>query len=100
MTNNSKEESGTCWIEKSSPKVERLPPWKVILHNDDVNDAGFVLKKIQELTTLDEENAVKRVTEAHKKGMSLLLTTHQERAELYVDQFETFKIRVTAEKAQ
>lgn len=90
--------NNTCDKPKT-PKVEKLPPWKVLLHNDDVNNADFVQAKVQEITTLNEQDAGLCVLEAHKKDVSLLLMTHQERAELYVDQFETFKITVTAEKA-
>ena len=87
--------SPTC---DTSPKTNTLPPWRVILHNDDVNTANAVAERVQEITPLDEQDAVLRVKEADEEGQSLLLTTHQERAELYVEQFETFKITVTAEK--
>ena len=82
----------------TSPKIETLPPWRVILHNDDKNTANSVAERVQEITPLDEQDAVLRVKEADETGQSLLLTTHQERAELYVEQFHTFNIRVTAEK--
>jgi hypothetical protein len=38
---------------KRSPKrkpPQPLPPWKVLLHNDDKNDILFVVKTIMELT--------------------------------------------------
>jgi len=40
------------------------------------------------------------MTEAHKTGVALLLVTHKERAELYAEQFATFKITVTIEPAE
>lgn len=82
----------------TSPKIETLPPWRVILHNDDVNTANAVAERVHEITPLNEQDAVLRVKEADETGQSLLLTTHRERAELYVEQFETFMITVTAEK--
>src|SRR5438552_2471205 len=42
---------------KTSPKrspPQMLPPWKVLLHNDDKNEVGFVVRTIVELTTLNE----------------------------------------------
>lgn len=81
-----------------NPKVEQLPPWKIILHNDEIHTANYVVNKVQEITKLDEEKATKRVLEAHKNGVAILLTTHQEKAELLVEMFETFKITVTMEK--
>ena len=39
------------------PKVDRLPPWKLLLHNDDVNDMLDVTETIVELTTLNRQEA-------------------------------------------
>jgi ATP-dependent Clp protease adaptor protein ClpS len=77
-----------------------LPPWKVLLHNDDKNDAGFVILTIVELTPLNESEARVRTTEADKTGVALLLVTHKERAELYADQFQSKGLTVTIEPAE
>ncbi|HSW43949.1 MAG TPA: ATP-dependent Clp protease adaptor ClpS [Phycisphaerae bacterium] len=74
-----------------------LPPWKVILHNDDKNDFDHVIKTIRRLTPLGKEEAILRTLEAHKTGAALLLVTHHERAELYIDQFASCGLTVTAE---
>ena len=79
------------------PKPKRLPPWKVLLHNDDVNDFGHVIKSILRLTTLTQEDAITRTIEAHDTGLALLLVTHRERAELYVEQFASLSLTVTIE---
>jgi ATP-dependent Clp protease adaptor protein ClpS len=84
--------------KKSPPR--HLPPWKVLLHNDDKNEQLFVVKTIMELTPLGEEDAVQRMIEAHKSGVALLLTTHKERAELYKDQFTSKGLTVTIEAAE
>ncbi len=80
---------------KTPPK--QLPPWKVLLHNDDKSAMETVVKVIRQLTPLKKEEAIVRMMEAHTTGVSLLLTTHQERAELYVEQFATFSLTVTIE---
>lgn len=77
-----------------------LPPWKVLLHNDDKNEMGFVVLSIIELTTLNEQDAVQRTIEAHKTGVALLVVTHKERAELYQDQFTSKGLTVTIEPAE
>lgn len=82
------------------PPPQMLPPWKVLLHNDDKNDIGFVVTTIMELTTLKEQDAKLRTIEAHKEGVALLLTTHKERAELYKDQFESKGLIVSIEAAE
>jgi len=77
-----------------------LPPWKVLLHNDDKNDIGFVILTIIELTPLKQEEAVQRTLEAHQQKVALLLVTHKERAELYQDQFQSKGLTVTIEEAE
>ena len=79
------------------PEAEEMPPWKVLLHNDDVNDMGYVVDTIVELTPLNQTTAIERMLEAHQTGVALLLSTHKERAELYRDQFASKKLTVTIE---
>src|SRR2546421_9671486 len=74
-----------------------LPPWKVLLHNDDKNEIFFVIKTIMELTPLNEQDAKQRTVEANDTGVALLLTTHKERAELYQEQFQSKGLTVTIE---
>lgn len=100
--------SGTATAKpKKSPKSkpntkppQLLPPWKVLLHNDDKNDMRFVVMTLVELTPLKEQEAALRTEEAHKTGVALLLVTHKERAELYKDQFESKGLTVTIEPAE
>lgn len=77
-----------------------LPPWKVLLHNDDENTFEHVILTILELTSLNEQQAILRTKEAHESGVALLLTTHKERAELYRDQFASKGLTVTIEPAE
>jgi ATP-dependent Clp protease adapter protein ClpS len=99
--------SGGATATKAAPKTtpskkppQPLPPWKVLLHNDDKNDFDYVIVTIMTLTPLKQEDAVQRTVEAHKSGVALLLTTHKERAELYKDQFESKGLTVTIEPAE
>ena len=100
--------SGTATAKpKRAPKKnpqqkppQPLPPWKVLLHNDDKNDIAFVVRTVMELTPLKEEEAAMRTLEANDTGVALLLVTHKERAELYKDQFESKGLTVTIEPAE
>lgn len=88
---------------KKSPKKsppQQLPPWKVLLHNDDKNDVVFVIRTVMELTALNEQDAMTRTLEAHQTGVALLLSTHKERAELYQEQFQSKGLTVTIEPGQ
>ena len=87
----------TATLPEVSRKTRRLPPHKVILHNDDVNDVEHVIVTILRLTPLKEPEAVMKTLEAHESGQAVLLVTGKERAELYVEQFATFRLTVTCE---
>jgi ATP-dependent Clp protease adaptor protein ClpS len=84
----------------AKPQRKNLPPWKVLLHNDDENSFDHVIETIVMLTTLNEQEATLRASEAHHQGLSLLLTTHRERAELYQQQFGSRSLTVTIEQAE
>ena len=104
---NGGEKTATATKPKRARKVkpknkppQPLPPWKVLLHNDDVNSRDYVVETIVMLTPLKEQDAIIRMDEADKTGVALLLTTHKERAELYKDQFQTKGLTVTIEPAE
>ena len=90
-------DSATATKPEVSEKVRQLPPFRVLLHNDDVNTFEHVILAILRLTPLKEPEAVSRALEAHETGSSLLLVTHKERAELYVEQFASLSLTVTCE---
>ena len=83
--------------KSARPTPRRLPPYRVLLHNDDVNVFEHVVLTILNLTSLTLEDAVARTEEAHTCGVSLVLITHKERAELYRDQFTSKSLTVTIE---
>jgi ATP-dependent Clp protease adaptor protein ClpS len=88
--------------QKAATRPRKTPPqpmrpWKVILHNDDVNVFEDVVLVIRKLTSLTKRESILRTLEAHEKGAALLLVTHKERAELYVEQFASCGLTVTSE---
>jgi ATP-dependent Clp protease adaptor protein ClpS len=92
----------TAPVRKPSEPVRKpreLPPYRVLLHNDDVNTVEHVVRSILHLTELSPEEAVARTLEAHETGVALLLVTHRERAELYQEQFTSLSLTVTIEPA-
>jgi len=74
-----------------------MPPWKVLLHNDDLNEMGYVIETIIELTALNPQTALLRMVEAHRTGVAMLLATHRERAELLEEQFASKGLTVSIE---
>jgi ATP-dependent Clp protease adaptor protein ClpS len=79
------------------PPVDRMPLWKVLLHNDDHNDVLHVVESIVMLTPLGIDDAVDKTKEADETGVALLMTTHKEKAELIQEQFTSRKLTVTIE---
>jgi ATP-dependent Clp protease adaptor protein ClpS len=84
-------------VAPAPPTPKLLPPFRVILHNDDVNTVEHVAQTILLLTPLKKDEAIQRTLEAHQSGAALLLVTHQERAELYAEQFASRELTVTIE---
>ena len=79
-------------------KPEVPPPWRVLLHNDEVNLFENVIRLLHRLTPLSMEEAFRRTQEAHMRGRAVLLSTHKERAELYVEQLTSVGLTVTMEE--
>jgi ATP-dependent Clp protease adaptor protein ClpS len=80
-------------------RVDHLPLFRVLLHNDDHNDMVYVVETLVELTPLNVHLATNVMLEAHNRGVALVLTTHQERAELYIDQLQSKRLTATMERA-
>jgi len=84
-------------ITETEPQVELPPAYRVVLHNDEVNFFHDVVRNVYRLTPLSLPEAYDRTVEAHRSGRSTLLSTHRERAELYVEQFASVGLTVTIE---
>ena len=87
-------------VKPAPPAVDRLPPFRVLLHNDDVNDRLHVGDSLVELTPLNRPRATQVMLEAHTRGLALVLTTHKERAELYREQLASKSLTVTIEPVE
>ena len=64
-----------------------LPPYRVVLHDDDFNEIDSVIQILTRLTPLNRLRATVVTLHAHYHGDALVLITHKERAELYALQF-------------
>lgn len=81
------------------PKLDRLPPYRVLLHNDDINTDLFVTQTLMELVSLNQSAAYDITELAQQQGVALVIVTHKERAELYLEQFQSKNLTVTIEPA-
>ena len=84
----------------TEPKHEILPPYSVILHNDDHNEmlhvVGALMKSVPKLGAT---RATQIMLEAHNRGKAIVTTCPLELAELYRDRLESFGLTATIEKA-
>jgi ATP-dependent Clp protease adapter protein ClpS len=61
--------------------------FKVVLHRTSATDLMFVTRAVMDITRFGSAEAEYRMWEAHHRGSSLVVVTHLERAELFVEQF-------------
>lgn len=81
------------------PERRMLPPFKVLLHDDPVNEMLYVERTIRELVGLTQPHAHLVMLTAHTRGVALVTVTHKERAELFVEQFRSKNLTATIEPA-
>ena len=79
---------------------ETLPPYVVVLHNDEVNSMDHVVHALLvSVPELEVERAVEVMLAAHEHGKANVITCPLERAELYRDRLEGHGLTATIERA-
>ncbi|MEX1023376.1 MAG: ATP-dependent Clp protease adaptor ClpS [Dehalococcoidia bacterium] len=79
---------------------ETLPPYVVVLHNDDVNSMDHVVHALLvSVPELEVQQAVEVMVAAHTHGQADVVTCPLERAELYRDRLESHGLTATIRKA-
>lgn len=77
-----------------------LPPYAVILHNDDHNEMLHVVRSlVMCVPEIETDRAVEIMMEAHEHGQAHVITCPLERAELYRDRLQSRGLTATVEKA-
>ncbi len=77
-----------------------LPPYSVVLHNDDHNEMVYVVQcLVKSVPNLGTSKAVWIMLEAHNRGRAIVTTCPLELAELYRDRLEGFGLTATIESA-
>lgn len=86
------------------PDVERLqqllPPYAVILHNDDHNSMDYVVVAlVKSVPGTSPQEAIEIMLEAHTNGQAVVIICPLEHAELYRDRLQSFGLTATIQKA-
>src|SRR6188474_1670503 len=66
--------------------VNQLPPYNVVLLDDDDHTMEYVIEMLGVIFTYDVEKSLRMGTEVDEAGRVIVLTTHKEHAELKCDQ--------------
>lgn len=98
MPTDSNAAAATLPAPSAAPPQRRpLPRWRVLLHNDRVNVMDRVVQVVMRVVRLTQPVATRCMLEAHRTGVSLLVTTHREHAELLVEQLRSARLVASAE---
>jgi ATP-dependent Clp protease adaptor protein ClpS len=76
--------------EKKKKQTRRIPPYNVILENDEHHSAEFVVHVLQKALGYAEERAFRLMMQAHTTGKAVVWTGPKEVAELKADQIRSF----------
>ena len=72
------------------PKSKKLPPWNVVLLNDDDHSYEYVIEMLLALFGHPKEKGFQLAKEVDTTGRVIVLTTHKEKAELKRDQIHAY----------
>ncbi len=78
-------------------QVIHLPLYRVLLHNDDVNNMGHVVNTLQEVFHLNEGDAQTIMLEAHHTGVALCTIEPLEQAEFHAERLTSAGLTATIE---
>jgi ATP-dependent Clp protease adaptor protein ClpS len=99
--------SSTCVVQVSGQaqpdeltrlRARLLPPYKVILFNDDYNDMDFVVVVLLRLiNSLSEPEAIEIMLTAHLMGSAVVIVCPKESAEYYQERLSGYGLTATIE---
>ena len=75
---------------RSSSKTRQIPPYHVVLENDDDHSFEFVVETLQKALGMSVQRAFLLTNEAHSRGRAVVWTGTKEVAELKAEQIQSF----------
>jgi ATP-dependent Clp protease adaptor protein ClpS len=86
--------------QDAAPRTRVLPPYKVLLYNDDHNSMDHVVRSlVRSVPKLSRGQALRIMLEAHLTGVALVIVCPLEPAELYRDRLQSCGLTATIEPA-
>lgn len=92
MSEPNRESSATSTKSRprNAPRPKLLPPYHVILLNDDDHSFEFVVEVLRQVLGVSTERGIELAHEAHTRGRAVIWTGPLEVAELKAEQVSTF----------
>ena len=75
---------------REKPATRRVPPYNVVLENDDHHSMEFVVDVLSKALGYSHQRAFQFMMQAHTTGRAVVWTAPKEVAELKADQIRTF----------
>ena len=91
------ESPNTIVLPKKATATETVRPWRVVVLNDPVNLMSYVVLVFKRVLGMSNERARKHMLEVHHAGRSVVWSGARERAELYVQQLQGWKLTAILE---
>ena len=80
------------------PQMQPAPRWKVLLHNDDTHDMGYVVQSLRKAVPgLTVQEAIQIMLQAHLKGVGLVRVCPREQAEYFQERIQSYNLGCTIE---
>lgn len=82
----------TATLEKTGRKPQHLPPWHVVLLDDDDHSYEYVVEMLKALFGYPDAKGYTLARQVDHEGRAIVFTTHREHAELKRDQIHAYGI--------
>ena len=84
--------------ELTRQRAKILPPYKVVLFNDDYNDMDFVVAVLlHTISNLSQQDAERIMLTAHLTGSAVVVVCPKETAEYYQERLLSYGLTATIE---
>jgi ATP-dependent Clp protease adaptor protein ClpS len=77
-------------ITETETTTRTIPPWNVVLLNDDDHSYAYVIAMLMAIFGFPQEKGMKHAEEVDATGRTILITTSREHAELKQEQIHAF----------
>ncbi len=90
MSDQQFDDDDTLLLQRTKPKLEKPPLFKVILINDDYTPMEFVVHVLESIFAHDRENATRIMLNVHKQGKGVCGIYTKDVAETKVAQVNSY----------